>query len=289
MSSGLVDTPAVTRLRPRTPPRSLEGWAGLFEHAQLPVLAVTAATLDELRDHEDAVDAHLLTDTVASDPLMTLKLLAHVGELMRGREATEVETVTAALVMLGIPPFFRRFEALESAEDWLADTPEALPGFAAVLRRSHRAARFAIGFAVHRMDHDAPLIHEAALLHDFAELLLWLQAPTLALQIASAQAADPTLRSSAIQRELLGIELVDLQHLLMQRWRLPSLLVHLTDDHASHSSPQLRNVLLAIRVARHSAQGWDNAALPDDVREVATLLQLSHDATERLLREIDED
>jgi HD-like signal output (HDOD) protein len=272
-----------------TPPRDLAGWVGLFQPDALPVLAVTAATLDELRDHEDAVDAHMLTDTVAGDPLMTLKLLAHVGHLLRGREGTEVETVTAALVMMGIPPFFRRFASFEAAEDLLADLPEAQAGFAAVLRRSHRAARFAIGFAVHRMDHDAPLIHEAALLHDFAELLLWLQAPALALRIAQAQAEDPTLRSATIQQQVLGIGLPELQHALMLRWRLPSLLVQLTDDHATRSTPQLRNVLLAIRVARHSAQGWDNAALPDDVRDIAALLQLSNEATERLLREIDED
>jgi hypothetical protein len=48
-------------------------------------------------------------------------------------------------------------------------------------------------------------------------------------------------------------------------------------------------VLLAIRVARHSAQGWDNAALPDDVRDVADLLALGHDATQRLLLDIDSD
>ena len=277
------------RSRIEQPPRDLAGWAALFRPQALPVLAVTAATLDELRDHEDAVDAHMLCETVAADPLLTLSLLAHIGHLMRNREGTEVETVTAALVMMGIPPFFRTFGNLAVAEEQLADLPEALEGFLAVLRRSHRAARFAIGFAVHRMDHDAPLIHEAALLHDFAELLLWLHAPTLALRIAAAQAEDPTLRSAAAQKAVLGIELAELQHLLMQQWRLPGLLVQLTNNHATRSTPQLRNVLLAIRVARHSTQGWENAALPDDVREIAELLQMSQEATLRLLREIDED
>ena len=271
------------------PPRDLPGWAALFRPQALPVLAATAARLEELRQHEDAVDAHLLAEVVAADPLLTLKLLAHVGHLLRNRETSQVETVTAALVMLGIPPFFRQFGELAVAEDALADMPDALEGFRGVLRRSHRAARFAIGFAVHRMDYDAPLIHEAALLHDFAELLLWLHAPAMALRIASLQAADSTLRSAAVQREVLGIELVDLQHTLMEQWRLPGLVVQLTDDHATRSTPQMRNVLLAIRVARHSAAGWDNAAIPDDVRDIAELLQLSADATKRLLHEIDSD
>jgi hypothetical protein len=46
-------------------------------------------------------------------------------------------------------------------------------------------------------------------------------------------------------------------------------------------------VRLAVRVARHSENGWDNAALPDDVDEVADLLNLSAPATLRLLQEIE--
>ena len=270
-------------------PRDVAGWADLFDHAQLPVLASTAAALEDMRAVEDAVDAHQLAEAIDSDPLMTLKLLAHVAHLRRGREGSEVETVTEALVMLGIPPFFRAFGSQAVAQERLADMPDALAGFDNVLRRSHRAARFAMGFAVHRMDHDAPVLHEAGLLHGFAELLLWLQAPALALQIQRQQMADSSLRSAAVQRAVLHVELSDLQHLLMQRWRLPSLLVHITDDHAQSPTSQVRNVLLAIRVARHSAQGWDNAALPDDVQAVADLLQLSSEAALRLLQEIDSD
>jgi hypothetical protein len=137
------------------------------------------------------------------------------------------------------------------------------------------------------MDHHASLIHEAALLHDFAELLLWLRAPALALEIHRRQQADATLRSAQAQREVLNIELAQLQHGLLLAWRLPSLLVRLTDDHARQVSPQLRNVQLAIRAARHSAAGWDNAALPDDLREIGEFLQLAPEPTLRLLQDID--
>lgn len=268
-------------------PATLAGWAALFEHAALPVLATTAASLEELRANEDAVDARWLTDVVVADPLMTIKVLAHVAQLRRGREGSETETITEALVMLGIPPFFRAFGAQDTAEAWLADHPEALAGFQRVLQRSRRAARFATSFAVHRMDHDVGVIHEAALLHDFAELLLWLHAPALALEIQARQRADTTLRSAAVQRDLLHIELDELEHALMLKWRLPALLVQITDEHATKTTPQMRNVQLAIRVARHSADGWDNAALPDDVADVGRLLNIAPDTAARLLREID--
>ena len=270
-------------------PADLAGWAAQFDHASLPVLAATADALQELQANEDAVDAHLLAELLVGDPLMVLKLLAHVAHLRRGREGSDTETVTAALVMLGIPPFFRAFGQQATVEAQLAAQPDALQGFMRVLQRSRRAARFAMGFAVHRMDHDAEVIYEAALLHDFAELLLWLRAPALALEIDRRKQADPTLRSAATQRELLHIELDQLEHALMLKWRLPALLVQITDEQATQATAQRRNVQLAIRVARHSAEGFDNPALPDDTNDVASLLNISAEATDRLLREIDAD
>ena len=268
------------------PLRDVAAWVAAFDAREIPVLATTAEAVEELRANEDAVDAHLLAEAMATDPLMTLKLLRHVALLRRGRDQSEAETATEALVMLGITPFFRDFGPQPTLEQRLAGQPDALHGLRAVLRRAHRAARFALGFAVHRNDHDAALIHEAALLHDFAEMLLWAHAPGLALAIAQWQLAEPGLRSSEAQRTLLHATLADLQQALMKTWRLPELLVHISDDHRSHD-PQVRTVQLAVRVARHSARGWDNPALPDDVDEVAALLNLGTPPTLHLLRELD--
>lgn len=268
------------------PLRDLDAWVRHFADAEIPVLADTAAQVRELAAREDEVDAHLLCGSLAQDPLMVLRLLSHVARHRSSRMLTDVETVTGALVLIGISPFFRHFGELPTVEDRLADRPQALAGLRAVLHRAHRAARFALGFAVHRMDHDAAVIAEAALLHDFAELLLWCHAPVLALEIARRQAADPSLRSAAAQRAVLGIELADLQQALMKAWRLPELLIRLGDDRHAHA-PAVRNVLLAIRVARHSAHGWDNAALPDDLKDIAELLQLGVEPTRELLADLD--
>ena len=59
-----------------------------------------------------------------------------------------------------------------------------------------------------------------------------------------------------------------------------------TDDrHAEH--PSVKTVALAVRLARHSAAGWDNPALPDDVADIATLLLLGTEPTLTLLHQID--
>jgi HD-like signal output (HDOD) protein len=276
----------VTLASPPRIPRDAAGWVSLWRHAEIPVLDETAEQLEELRAHEDDVDARLLAGVVSADPLMCLKLLAHVSTHRAASRITDTETATAALVMMGIGPFFRQFGPQPTVQQRLGDQPEALDGLRRVLTRARRASCFALGFAVHRMDHDAEVIHEAALLHDFAEMLLWCHAPALALEIARKQAADPTLRSAAAQRGVLHAELVDVQQGLMRAWRLPELLVRISDDHQAHTA-QVRNVLLAIRLSRHTKDGWHNAAIPDDVSDISALLNLRAEPTLKLLRELD--
>lgn len=268
------------------PLRDLAAWTAYFREAEVPVLGQSAEAVEHLRLIEDEVDANLIGETVSGDPLMTLRVLTYSAAHRPSRMLTEPETVTAAVVMMGIAPFFRAFCPLPTVEERLQDQPEALEGLRDVLRRAHRAANFALGFAVRRMDHDAAIIHHAALLHDFSEMLLWCHAPELALRIRSAQQSDPTLRSSTIQREALNVTLPELQQSLMHAWRLPELLTRITDDrHADH--PSAKSVMLAIRVARHTAKGWDNAALPDDIHDVATLLNISESATQQVLYDLD--
>ena len=268
------------------PEPSLNAWTAHFCTTEIPVLAETAESLEAMRANEDDVDANSIGEMIASDPLMTLKVLAYAATHRSARMVTDTETVTAALVMMGITPFFRAFGPQPTVEQHLASEPEALAGLTAVLQRAHRGARFALDFAVHRMDFDAAVIHEAALLYDFAEMLLWCHAPALALQIRDAQRLDPGLRSSAAQRLVLQIELSDLQQSLMKAWRLPELLIRISDD-AHTEQANVRNVLLAVRLARHSALGWDNPALPDDVADIAALLNLSPTSTLQLVRGID--
>jgi HD-like signal output (HDOD) protein len=280
-----MSDPSAPPVLPLTQPlRDLAAWTTHFKLAEIPVLAQTADALEALRANEDSVDANSLGEMIASDPLMTLKVLAHASAHRSARVVTDVETVTAALVMMGISPFFTAFGPQPTVEDRLAAEPRALQGLTDTLKRAHRGANFALGFAVHRMDHDAAVIHAAALLHDFAEMLLWCHAPVLAQRILDAQLDNPQLRSSAAQLAVLNVELADLQQALMRAWRLPELLIRINDDRQADQS-SVRTVMLALRLARHTARGWDNPAIPDDISDIAQLLNLSQAATLQLVRE----
>lgn len=286
-STMMVSTPASTHDRNPAAEARVAAWVRRWRDTTLPVLDSTALDLELWRAQEDAADARHLAEAFGNDPLMCLKVLSHVARKRARPDGAGAETLTEALVLFGISPFFRDFGPQPTVQAHLDGQPAALGGLLQVLQRSRRAARFALGFAVHRMDHDAAVIHEAALLHDFAEMLLWCHEPALALRLQAMQQAQPGLRSARAQQEVLGFELPDLQHALMLAWRLPPLLVHISDDHHT-MDPQVRNVLLAIRLARHTAQGWDNPAIPDDVRDIAALLNLAEGPTRTLLLDLDD-
>lgn len=279
-----VAPPPATYLKTALP--HIGAWTHYFLQAEIPVMASTAAALEELRAKEDDVDANMLTSVIQADPLMTLKVLSFAAGLRKPSQATQTESITTSLVLMGISPFFRKFGPQRTVEDWLADQPEARHGLQTLLGRAERAGQFALGFAVHRGDTDATIIHQAAFLNDFAEMLVWLHAPTLAVKIRDAQASDATLRSNVIQKEILGVEMADLRQALMKLWHLPELLINISDNrHAERSN--VKCVVLAVRLARHTAVDWDNAAVPDDVEEIAKLLNGSPRATLGFLHKID--
>ena len=273
---------------------NLSAWLNALATADIPVLPGTALDIEALRAQEEAkgnVDAHLLAQQISSDPLMTLKVLVHVSRYCTRLNIEPPESLTGAMVMLGIEPFFKAFANQPTTETWLASQPEALQGLNKVVQRSRRAAHLAYSFALHRQDEDAVIIHEAAMLHGFADMMLWCHAPRLAQTLAQRLEQDPALRSVDAQQEVLGVALVDLAPALMRLWQLPDLLIRCTDDrHASH--PQVRTVTLAVRVARHTQYGWDNphaeAALPDDIADIADLLTLSPEAAYRKVHDLDE-
>ena len=249
----------------------IAAWTRYFQETEIPVLAATAQKLEALRAIEDDVDAAMLSAVIESDPLMTLKVLTYVSANRRSDDTTETESITSSLVMMGIAPFFRSFGLQPTIEDQLANQPQALQGLRELLTRAERAGQFAMGFAVHRGDLDVGVIHLAAVLYDFAEMLMWCHAPTMQLEIRAMQHSNPTLRTASLQRFVYNTELNDLRQALMQLGHLPQLLIRISDGkHSRH--PSVLNVLLAVRLARHTMQGWDNAALPDDINEIAQLL-----------------
>jgi hypothetical protein len=185
-------------------------------------------------------------------------------------------------MMIGIGPFFRDFAALPQVEEQLRPHPQALLGILKVVHRARRAAQWARDWAIVRHDLDVDEITLAALLHDIAELLMWCFAPKIAIKCRDTQIAHPNERSAFIQAQIYGVPLYQLKMALAETWRLPQLLTQLMDNQHAEN-PRVRNVKLAVDLARHSANGWNDPALPDDFKGIRELLRIDQQTLVRRL------
>jgi HD-like signal output (HDOD) protein len=259
------------------PLESLQSWVAYLGRIEIPVLKRTERELARLREDEDRVSGREIAQVVLQDPLMAVRVLAYIEAHRRRSQNADITTIDRAIMMLGITPFFRNFAKLKLIEDHLAGHPPALLGMLKVVARARRAAHFARDWALLRHDLDVDEITVAALLRDIAELLLWCSAPKLASEVAALKAKNPGMRSRVAQTAVYGLRTVDLQMALCQAWHLPQLLMTLMNE-AQANNPRVRNVVLAVNLARHAANGWTDPALPDDFQAIADLLHLTPDA-----------
>ena len=254
----------------------LNEWVSKLSKSELPVLKHTARDLAVLRENNDKLSAHAIAQAIESDPVMTVKLLRYLQNHKRRAQTTDVVQVEQALLMLGLESFFNHVSPEPLIEDLLRTNAVALPPLLRMMHRAHRASEYAYDWAIYLHDLHYEEVRVAALLHDIAEILMWCFAPVSMLTIRDIQLQNKALRSREVQQQVLGFTFDELQKELSIQWDLPELLLNLIINTNANSS-RARTVKLAINLARHSANGWDDAALPDDYKELAELLHLPLD------------
>jgi hypothetical protein len=253
-------------------PKTMAGWIAFLDHAEIPVLRHTARELGRLRTDEDQLNARNATRIVADDPLMTVKLLRYLQTHKRRSQMQEVVQIEQAILMMGFDTFYHEIPAMPIAEDMLHDHLDALVHLLHTVRRAQRAAHWAYDWALRLHDLHAEEVFVSTLLAHVTEMLMWCFNTEAMLEIRRQQDADKTLRSKDLQNEILGFVGADLQRALIVEWQLPRLLKDLLDSSQARRS-RVRNIMLAVNLARHSARGWDDAALPDDYIAIAELLR----------------
>lgn len=260
-------------MRISRPLESVDAWVRYIGQTELPVLRKTCRALNSLAADQDRVAERDLAAIVLQDPLMTIKVLGYLQTHRRRSQTADITTIGRALLMLGVGPFFRAFAQPPEAEAELRDRPQAMLALLKLVSRAQKAAHYARDWAVLRHDLDVDEITIAALLSDSAEMVLCCFAPDLSSQVVALRAQDRKLRSSEAQRRVFGASCREIQQAVCRAWSLPELLQNLMDE-AHGENPRIRNVVLAVRLARHVANGWDDPALPDDYAEIAEFLHL---------------
>jgi hypothetical protein len=265
-------------------PRDLAAWTRWFAGAEIPVLPETAEALEACRANEDKVDANSLGEMISGDPLMTLKVLAYESRHRSRRVITSAETCDLGTGHDGHLAVLSRFGPQQTIDDLLGSRPEAMAGLQGVLQRAppRREFRARLRDPPHRSGRGG---HSRRRLgcNEFGRNAAVVPRPEFsppgfrrcrtriraAFEHGAARRAEHRARRAASARS-------------------PNMSAAGADrrvDGGGQGPGQTsaRIVALAARLARHTARGWDNAALPDDLSEIAALLNLSAEATLKLL------
>ncbi|XZG71075.1 HDOD domain-containing protein [Chitinibacteraceae bacterium HSL-7] len=250
----------------------------------LPVLAHTTDALRRLEADIEEIDLRNLSFVINRDALLTLRVFCYQVGHRRASQITDVSTIERALLLIGTTAFLRTFRQSPTIETALAQHDLALHAIKHLLGRAALGASICRTLAnVHR-DLDPHEIETVALLHDSAEMLLWIVAPELALKLAAHLRQNPGTRSADAQRAVLGCTLNSLQLKLIDTWQLPSLMKKLMDERQQDDA-RVRAVNLACALARHLSNGWADPALPDDYSDTARLINADADTAYALVRD----
>ena len=258
-------------------------WLKRLSRVNIPVLKQTARALEQLKLDDDNLSARDITAVVLNDPFMAFKVLSYAKKHPGKRQVQDLVEVEQAIIMMGTRTFFRELAPDLLVEDRLQSDIPALTHLLRLIKRAHRAAYYAADWAAMHKDLHSEEIWIAALLHDFAEMLMWCFAPDKMNKIFELQKHNRRLRSKDTQLHVLGFAMTDLQKALIQVYGMPPLLSHLMDDDEEDWDKRTKNVSLAVNLARHSANGWDDAALPDDYEAIARFLRFDVERTKYLI------
>lgn len=260
----------------------IPAWIECFSSTPIPVLKQTARDLARLKEDENKLSARAITSVVMNDPFMVFKVLSYAQQNKGKYQVQDLVQVEQAILMMGTEAFFNKLPPAPLVDDGLKSNIPALTNLLKLIKRAHRAAHFATDWAVILVDLHADEVRVAALLRDLAEMLMWCFAPDQMNTIFSMQQINKNLRSKDVQQTVLGFHLVDLQKALIEAFNLPPLLSKLMQEDASNEQ-RVKNVTLAVNLARHLANGWDDAALPDDYHDIARFLRLDVERTKFII------
>ncbi len=231
-----------------------------------PVLAHTAKRLNQFAEQSDAVEVKQLTELILDDPAMAFRLLSDVDSIL-DRPPT-MTTVTSAILLLGIEPFFERYVGLSSVEQTLESNPLALQEYRRLVRLSRRAARLVGAFCVPCHDPDVGGLFLAGLLHALASLRDCVERPE---QVITAKRTLPDLAETGSILEAAGF---------------PEPFARLITGDQERLDPQMRRVRLAILIASALENGWSSPELADLLAELSALLGLSRAGAIELVRSV---
>ncbi|WP_288841756.1 HDOD domain-containing protein [uncultured Deefgea sp.] len=257
-------------------PKSATSWINTISQIDIPILASTREHITKLRSNMECIDLRDLAFVIGHDPLLSLKMLKHQAVRRSPQQTTDITNIEKVLLMIGVKEFFEIIRDCTILEEELSKNTDTLQICLKTCARAYYAAQLAETMSKFRRDIDPKEIITAALLHETAEVLLWLAAPELMLEIRDTLKNNPEIRSKTTQKKVLGCTVNELQQELITHWHLPKILLHLIDE-SYINDPRVILVLTSTSIARHTEWSWNQELNYIDIEKSAKLLQISND------------
>ena len=246
--------------------KSLSDWVEQLDTLSLPLLENSCQKLQEIEPYEDVPMARL-SNIVLTDPGLTLTLLRHASQLSHKHLQSEILTIDAAAMMLGVNDTAKTIKDMVFLENTVTD--ESKEAYLQIINRSYHAAYQAYGMARARVDTAPEEVFTAAILRDIGPLMLLLYGDGILN-------SEIDLNDEAQQKEVLGFTLRRLSQRLAKQWSLSSLIVDsLSPTEDLKDNPRLYEIDLAHRLAKTAESGWQSPKMEKLVEEVAHHLHIN--------------
>ncbi len=241
-------------------------WALYFENQILPIQPRSKEMLAELEAAKgERLAPKDLLPIVLQDSLLCLTLLRQAGMRKSRRLDHDTTTALAALLQLGVNGFKKLLtETPDIAED------EA--GLVKVETRARYASELAQTWSKWRMDINPEEVAVAALLGGIGDILLWVYAPEIPLNVLDKLNSGEAKRSADAQRKSGGFSFKELSVECATRWGLSDLLVQLLKGSDSVRALMTR---VCANTARHILDDSEtsNTAIACDLIEANQLMR----------------
>jgi HD-like signal output (HDOD) protein len=191
-------------------------------------------------------------DIILKDPGLALHTLNQLQANSSKPLRTEISSMEQAAMMLGIDRAKRLTMGHPQLERSLSGY--AKQGYIRTACRAFHAAFQAWDWAHIKNDHAPEEVLLATLLHDVAEMALWVAAPEQMQQFRRLMLKDG-LPTDEAQYIAFGESLEHFSREIANRWHLPGLVSDaLRPENAK--LPRVRGVMLAVQLARSTERGW---------------------------------
>lgn len=191
-------------------------------------------------------------DIILKDPGLALHTLNQLRGDSKTSPRADISSMAQAAMMLGVDRAKRLTMGHPQLERSLSGY--AKTGYIRTACRAFHAAFQAWDWAHIKNDHAPEEILLATLLHDVAEMALWVAAPEQMHQFRKLMLKDG-LPTDEAQYIAFGESLEHFSREIANRWHLPGLVNDaLRPENAN--LPRVRGVMLAVQLARSTERGW---------------------------------